>query len=164
MVLSCKRYVFLAAAALKVTALSACMTGPTSQSPTQAQTATPEELSASVMRVGYRFKRAGEADQFMMPPERFLITAIDNVPVTSATTSNVALPISAGKHSITIAASGGLLAAEYSVNTTIARNKTYQITGWLNNNGPPAFVVWVEDSETGRPASAKTSIPAQHRH
>ena len=143
--------------------LSACVGIPAPLNPSHPQTIPAEDLTASVMRVGYRFKRAGEADQFIMPPERFVITAIDDVPVTMTTTSNVALPVSAGKHSITISASGGLLAAENSVNATIGKNKTYQVTGWLNNHGPPVFVVWVEDSETGRPVSPKTPMSARHR-
>ncbi len=164
---SCKRFVSLAArwisGSLLVLSLSACMTSPAPQTTQNLQASASADLSASVMRVGYRSKRAGEGDQFILPPERFLITAIDDAPVTMSTTSNVALPVSAGKHSITIAASGGLLAAEGIVNTTIAKNKTYQVTGWLNNNGPPVFVVWLEDSETGRAASPRTSIPAHHR-
>ncbi len=143
--------------------LSACMTAPVADQLTRPELVSTQELTASVMRVGYRFKRAGEADQFILPPERFVVTAIDDVPVTMTTTSNVALPVSAGKHSITIAASGGLLVAESSVNTIITKNKTYQVTGWLNNNGPPVFVVWVEDSETGRLVSPKTSMTARHR-
>ena len=164
---SCKCFVSLVArwisGGLLVLSLSACMTSPAPQNTLGLQFAASDDLSASVMRVGYRFKRAGEADQFILPPERFLITAIDDAQVTMSTTSNVALPISSGKHSITIAASGGLLAAEGVVNTTIAKNRNYQVTGWLNNNGPPVFVVWLEDSETGRAASPRTSIPAHHR-
>ena len=160
---SCKRFVSLAVTGAIALVLSACVSSPAPLNTTQPQTPPAEDLTASVMRVGYRFKRAGEADQFIMPPERFLITAIDDVPVTMATTTNVALPVSAGKHSITIAASGGLLVAESSVNTIIAKNKTYQVTGWLNNSGPPVFVVWIEDSETGRPVSPKTSLTAHHR-
>ncbi len=153
----------LAVSVAAALALSACMSAPAPQSPLSAKTTPDDELSASVMRVGYRYKRAGEADQFIMPPERFVITAIDDVPVIMTTTTNVALPVSAGKHRLAIAASGGLLAAESIVDITITKNKTYQITGWLNNNGPPAFVVWVEDSETGRPASTKISMTARHR-
>ena len=159
----CKRIVSLAAAGAIALVLSACVSNPAPLGLAQVQTSPAEELAASVMRVGDRFKRAGEADQFILPPERFVVTAIDDVPVTMTTTSNVALPVSAGKHSITIAASGGLLVAESIVNTTIAKNKTYQVTGWLNNNGPPVFVVWVEDSETGRLVSPKTSMTARHR-
>lgn len=122
-----------------------------------------EELSSSLMRVGYRYKRAGETDQFIMPPERFMITAVDGAPVTMTTTSNAALPVSPGQHSISVAASGGLLKAESIINITITKNRTYQPTGWLNNTGTPAFIVWIEDSETGRPASAKTSMAAQRR-
>ena len=163
MAVCCKRFVSLAMAGAIALMLSACVGIPAPLNLSHPQTIPAEDLTASVMRVGYRFKRAGEADQFIMPPERFVITAIDDVPVTMTTTSNVALPVSAGKHSITIAASGGLLAAENSVNATIGKNKTYQVTGWLNNHGPPVFVVWVEDSETGRPVSPKTPMYARHR-
>lgn len=139
--------------------LAACTSTATSPPPAMANLVS-EEASASIMRVGYRFKRASEADQIILPPERFIITAIDGAAVNATTTSNIALPVTAGKHSIAVTASGGLLRADSIIDVTISKNKTYQLTGWLNNQSAASFVIWIEDSETSRPASAKISILA----
>jgi hypothetical protein len=142
--------------------LAACVTAPATPSTDpkslQKAEAQADAASASLMSVGYRNKRAGEADQFIMPPERFVVTAIDGIPLQATTTVNRALTISPGSHKITISARGGFLFGENTITVQTFQNRVYHLTGWLNNHGTPAFIVWIEDSETGRPASPKMSI------
>ena len=110
---------------------------------------------ASVLRTGYRWSKAGPNDQIVIPPERFLIAGVDDEPLDR---EGRMLTLPAGVHSFDVVATGGPFRGSGQIKARLITGADYQLTGFLDNRGGAAFIVWLEDSLTHQPASARVRL------
>ena len=141
--------------------MCACLVGCTSTStppPTMQNTpllTTPDGSGASVLRMGYRWAKAGTSDQIVIPPERFMIIGADSAELGK---DGRMLNLGAGLHSFDVTATGGPFRGTGQIKARLQSGADYQLTGYLDNHGTPAFVVWLEDTLTHHPASARQRL------
>jgi len=141
--------------------LSFCLAGCTSTSPPQPTVSTPpiasgaDGASAAVLRMGYRWAKAGASDQFVIPPERFMILGVDGVTLGP---DGRMLTLSAGSHSFEVAATGGPFRGTGEIKARLHSGADYQLTGFLDSRGKPAFILWLEDTLTHQPASPRQRL------
>lgn len=141
--------------------LSLYLVGCTTTSPPQTTASNPpivggaDGSSAAVLRMGYRWAKAGAADQFVIPPERFMILGVDGVALGS---DGRMLNLSAGPHSFEVAATGGPFRGTGVIKARLQSGADYQLTGFLDNRGKPAFIVWLEDTLTHQPAAPRQRL------
>ena len=110
--------------------------------------------------MGYRWAKAGTGDQFVIPPERFMIIGADGV---TLGTEGRMLNLSAGLHSFDVVATGGPFRGSGQIKARLHPDADYQPTGFLDSHGKPAFVIWLEDTLTHQPASARQRLEMSRR-
>ena len=115
----------------------------------------PDGSSASVLRMGYRWAKAGVSDQIVIPPERFMIMGADGV---ALGTDGRMLNLGSGIHSFDVTATGGPFRGTGQLKARLQSGADYQLTGFLDSHGAPAFVIWLEDTLTHQPASARQRL------
>ena len=146
--------------------MSMSLTGCTSTSPPQPVTSNPsvgntaDGPSASVLRMGYRWAKAGVGDQFVIPPERFMILGVDGAALGP---DGRMLHLSAGSHSFEVAATGGPFRGTGEIKARLQSGADYQLTGFLDSRGKPAFILWLEDTLTHQPASPRQRLDLSRR-
>jgi hypothetical protein len=137
------------------------LAGCTSTSPPQPTISPPPTISsadgasAAVLRMGYRWAKAGAGDQFVIPPERFMILGVDGVALGP---DGRMLTLSAGSHSFEVAATGGPFRGTGEIKARLHSGADYQLTGFLDSRGKPAFILWLEDTLTHQPASPRQRL------
>ena len=153
---SLKRHRF--AALLSCMLVAGCVSAPPPQSspaPSSQAVRIADGPSASVFRTGYRWAKAGPNDQIVIPPERFLIAGVDDEPLDK---EGRMLTLSAGVHTFDVVATGGPFRGTGQIKARLITGADYQLTGFLDNRGGAAFIVWLEDTLTRQPASARVRL------
>ena len=146
------------AALLSCMLVAGCVSAPPPQSsPTPSSQAVrlADGSGASVLRTGYRWSKAGPNDQIVIPPERFMIAGVDDEPLDK---EGRMLTLPAGVHSFDVVATGGPFRGTGQIKARLITGADYQLTGFLDNRGGAAFIVWLEDSLTRQPASARVRL------
>ena len=110
--------------------------------------------------MGYRWAKAGVGDQFVIPPERFMILGVDSVALGP---DGRMLNLSAGSHSFEVAATGGPFRGTGEIKARLQSGADYQLTGFLDSRGKPAFILWLEDTLTHQPASSRQRLDLSRR-
>jgi ABC-type uncharacterized transport system auxiliary subunit len=114
-----------------------------------------DPAAASVLRTGYRWAKAGASDQIVIPPERFIMTGVDEAPLDR---DGRMLSLSSGVHLFDVTALGGPFRGAGQIKARLQAGADYQLTGYLDNRGSATFIVWLEDTLTHQPASARVRL------
>ena len=73
------------------------------------------------------------------------------------------LNLSAGSHSFEVAATGGPFRGIGEIKARLQSGADYQLTGFLDSRGKPAFILWLEDTLTHQPASSRQRLDLSRR-
>ena len=114
-----------------------------------------EGSTASVLRMGYRWAKAGAHDQITIPPERFMVIGVDG---TALGNDGRMLALAAGPHLFDVTATGGPFRGSGQIKARLNAGMDYQLTGFLENRGAAVFVVWLEDTLTHQRVSDKQKL------
>ena len=142
---------------LSCLALAGCVSSAnqTQHPPSPQSGSVTDGSGASVLRTGYRWAKAGPNDQIVIPPERFVITGVDETPLDR---DGRMLNVPAGFHLFDVVASGGPFRGTGQIKARLHSGADYQLTGFLDNRGSAAFIVWLEDTLTHQPASPRQRL------
>lgn len=84
-----------------------------------------------------------------------MITGVDDAPLDR---DGRMLALSSGVHQFDVVATGGPFRGTGQIKARLYAGADYQLTGFLDNRGSAAFIVWLEDTLTHQPASPRQKL------
>ena len=160
-----RRRLTLLGAMLAGLSLSGCVSPstPTPATPSAPQTVTQLGKSSAdsvVLRMGYRWAKAGPSDQIVIPPERFMVVGVNGEALGP---EGRMLTLPSGSTHLDVRAIGGPFIGDGQIQAKLQAGADYQLTGFLDSRGSPDFIVWLEDTLTHQPASPRQRLSLTRR-